>query len=135
MIRKRFPDKPKALSMLNAAANNVEAIKLLEGNRIAGGLVVSAIYESFRMLGDALLTYEGFETSGNDHHVEMIGRLLKLQINADRSLLVLDELRKKRNKVNYEGYAPTEDEINDIIAVKNLLWDSVFNEVKRLIEK
>mgnify|MGYP001582547461 CR=1 FL=1 len=135
MIRKKVPDKAKALSILNAAANNIEAIKLLEGNRKADGLAVTAIYESFRMLGDALLTAEGFETSGKDHHAEMIGRLLKLQINADRSLLVLDELRRKRNKVNYEGYAPSEDEVKDIIAVKNSLWDPVFNEVKGRIEK
>ena len=135
MIRRRFPDKVKALSMLSAATNNIISVELLVGNDKAGGLIISAIYESFRMLGDALLTAEGFETSGKDHHADMIGRLLKLHVTSDRPLLVIDELRKKRNNINYEGYMPTPDEVKDAVSIKNSLWNSLLSEVMRLIEQ
>ncbi|MBI2137094.1 hypothetical protein HYU12_01095 [Candidatus Woesearchaeota archaeon] len=135
MIRRKFPDKAKAMSMLNAAEGDLEVIESIKNNRKAGSLIVRTIYECFRMLGDALLTAEGFETTGIDHHKEMISRLLKINVKTTRPLLVLDELRKERNDINYEGYAPTEDEIKDAIAIKDALWKPVLTEVKRLIER
>ena len=135
MIRKRFPDRAKAEGIVATAEKNISAIERLEIDSITGPLITSTIYESFRMLGDALLTAEGFETEGKDHHSEMIGRLMQLKVNANRSLLVLDELRRKRNKINYDGYLPTQDEVKDVIAVKNSLWKPLLEEIKFVIKR
>lgn len=134
MIRRKFPDKAKSASILKNAEGNMDVIESIKNNQKAGSLIVSTIYECFRMLGDALLTAEGFETTGKDHHKEMISRLLKINVKTTRPLLVLDELRRKRNDINYEGYTPTEDEIKDTLAIKDALWKPMLTEVKRLIE-
>lgn len=135
MIRRKLPDKAKASSIVATAEKNILTIDQLEVNAVSGPLITTTIYESFRMLGDALLTAEGFETEGKDHHAEMIGRLTCLKVNASRSALVLDELRKKRNKINYEGYVPTEDEVKDAISIKNSLWKPLLTEVKLIIKR
>ena len=135
MIRRRFPDKAKAAGIVATAEKNILAIERLEIDNTAAPLIVSTIYESFRMLGDALLTAEGFETEGRDHHSEMISRLMQLKVSTNRSLLVLDDLRKKRNKINYDGYLPTGDEVNDVIAIKNSLWKPLLAEVKSIIKR
>lgn len=135
MIRKKLPDKAKAQSIVAAAERNMLAVERLAIDAVTGPLIATTIYESFRMLGDALLTAEGFEVEGSDHHAEMIGRLTKLNVAASRSVLVLDELRKKRNKINYDGYLLSLEEVMDILAIKAALWEPLLAEVSARIKR
>ena len=134
MIRRRVPDLVKARSMLNAAVIDMGFVEKLHVKSEAAQSIVRSVYENFRILGDALLTAQGFETVGADHHAQMIDALTKLGIQTQRPLLLLHELRKIRHKVNYEGYIPTEEELKDILAIKEALWQPVLAKVKQLIE-
>ncbi len=135
MIRPRSPDKLKARSMINAAELDMRFIEKLPVSIESGPSLVRGIYENFRMLGDAFLTARGLEVSGIDHHREMIEALTKLNIKASRPLSLLHELRKIRHQINYEGYLPTIEEANYVVAIRESLWKPLLAEVKKQIEK
>lgn len=134
MIRKRFPDKPKARSMIAAAELDMEFIDSLPITTKASQSIVRSIYENFRILGDALLTAKGFETSGTDHHTQMMEALIKLDIKTTRPLLLLNDLKRIRHQINYNGYVPTENEVKYVLEIKETFWKPILAEVKRQIE-
>ncbi len=133
MIRKRFPDKIKARSMVNAAIEDMKFVDTLPRKVQASQTIIRTIYENFRALGDALMTAKGLDASG-DHHFEMIDALVKLQIKTSRPLLLLHELRKLRHNINYEGYIPNQEELSYVLAIKESLWEPLLLEVKRLTD-
>lgn len=135
MITKKSPDERKAKSVIEAASRGMNFVESSPINVNSGPSIIREIYESFRMLGDALLTAKGFETTGKDHHAQMISELVTLRIQTERPLILLHELRKMRHKINYEGYLPMDAEIKEVIAIKDALWKPLFAEVKRLVEK
>lgn len=134
MIRDRIPNKPKARSMVKAAIEDMEFIDTLPKKPQAAQTIIRTIYENFRSLGDAIMTAQGFEAVGADHHFEMIDALVKLKIKTPRSLSLLHEMRKLRHKINYEGHIPTQEELLYVISVKESLWQPVLLEVKKLID-
>ena len=135
MITKRWPDKAKARSMTEAAIRGINFIETLQVTEQNSPSVIREIYESFRMLGDAVLTAKGLETRGADHHTHMIDELLKLKVETAKPLNLLHELRKARHKINYEGHLPTKAELDYLLGIKKALWAPVLAEVKKLIEK
>lgn len=135
MIRRKTPDKAKARSMLAAAVLDMEFIASLQITTKATQSIARGIYENFRILGDALLTAKGFETAGTDHHTQMIEALVKLNIKTPRPLLLLNELKRIRHKINYQGYIPTENDVKYVIDIKEALWNLVLDEVRKQIEE
>ena len=87
---------------MTAAEMEIRFIKTIEPSKEAASTIVRSIYESFRMLGDALLLIHGKEASGTDHHVEMINELFTLKVDTKRPTQVLLNLKNLRNKVNYQ---------------------------------
>lgn len=134
MIRKKLPDKAKARSMIAAAELDMEFIAGFPITTKASQSIVRGIYENFRILGDALLTAKGFKTSGVDHHTQMIEALIKLNINTPRPLLLLNDLKRMRHQINYNGYVPTENEIKYVLEIKEAFWEQILAEVKMQIE-
>ena len=132
-MRKRVPDINKAASMLEAAQVDIRFLETLPVNQQSGQSIIRGIYENFRLLGEAYLAVQGLEPAGADHHKQVINALLKLNINAEKSVLVLDELRKLRHSINYDGYIPSLKEIEYVISIKKALWIPVFKEVKKMV--
>jgi len=124
--RARQPDIAKAMSMAEAAAKDMAFVLSLPVTEAAGPTIVRGVYENFRLLGDALLVAKGIQTV---EHTEMIGALMQLRVKTSRPLRVLDNLRKLRHDVNYRGYRPTLDEIEDAIAIAK----SLFEPLKRVV--
>lgn len=134
MISRRTPDKAKAKSMVFAAELDIGFISSLPITTKSAQSIIRGIYENFRILGDALLTAQGFKSAGIDHHTQMIDALIKLDIKTTRPLPLLKELKKIRHQINYNGYVPTENDVKYAIELKEAFWADILTEVKKQIE-
>lgn len=131
MIRKRTPDKTKARSMVEAAVIEMKFIRTLKVSRESGATIIRGIYEDFRMLGDALLFIKGKEAIGPDHHNEMINELFTLNVKTKRPIRILNNLKSLRNNINYRGYIPTVEEVNDSLSIAEDCFEPILKEVKK----
>ena len=135
MIRKRKPDKFKAQSMLTAAEIEVNFIKTLNPSRESASTIVRGIYEAFRMLGDALLLIHGKESSGLDHHTQMIKELFTLKANTTRPIQILINLKNLRHKVNYQGYIPSVEETKEALSILDSCFNPILEEIRKELKK
>lgn len=135
MIRKRKPDKLKAQNILAAAELETRFIKTLTPSKEAASTIVRSIYEVFRMLGDALLLIRGKESFSYDHHKEMINELFTLKVNSIRPIQILLNLKKLRNKVNYQGYIASTDEAKEALSILDSCFKPLSDEIKKELDK
>lgn len=133
-MRTRVPDKKNALSILEAAKGDMGYALTLKVSEKSSSTIVRNIYESFRMLGDALLKTKGLEPE-KDKHIAEINELLKLKVNTSRPINLLDNLRRLRHNINYNGYKPTILETEDALSLAKgcfkPLVDAVLKEVNK----
>ena len=131
-IRHKRPDKKNALSIINAAKRDMEFTLSLNVTQEAGATIVRNIYESFRMMGDALLVAKGIES---DNHILPIKELLQLKVDTKRPVNLIENLRQLRHNINYYGYAPKLVEIEDAISIAKNCFKPLLNEAIKKIEK
>src|SRR3989344_2994334 len=113
-MRYKRPDKKNALSLVEASKREMDFALSLEINERSGSTIIRNIYESFRMLGDALLVNQGIESKD---HVESINALLKLSVDTSRPINIINNLRILRHNINYYGYKPKPEEVMDVISI------------------
>ena len=126
-MRARSPDRAKARSLVQASEMEMRYLDGLQPTIPAASTIVRGIYENFRRLGEALLVAEGKGYS----HEECIAVLISLQVKAERPIQVLDTLRRLRADINYEGYSPSEADLQDVLSIKKTFWERILNEVKK----
>ncbi|HLD78989.1 MAG TPA: hypothetical protein VJA18_00340, partial [Candidatus Nanoarchaeia archaeon] len=126
IIRQKRPDKKNALSIVEAAKNDMEFTLSLKVTEASGSTIVRNIYECFRMLGDALLVAKGIESID---HVTQIKEVMDLKVLTLRPLGVLDNLRRLRHNINYNGYKPTIHEVKDAVEIANGCFEPILKEV------
>ena len=97
-MRVKRPDAKNAFSIVAASEREMAFTLTLQPNETSGSTIVRNIYESFRMLGDALLVARGIESSD---HILPIQELLRMQVKTDRPIQLIDNLRRLRHNVNY----------------------------------
>ncbi len=131
LMRQKKPDKKNALSIVEAAKNDMEFTLSLKVTEASGSTIVRNIYECFRMLGDALLVARGIESTD---HVMQIKELMGLKVSTMRPLGVLDNLRRLRHNINYNGYKPTIPEVKDAIKIAEGCFEPILREVLKLIK-
>lgn len=129
-MRYKRPDHKNALSLIEAAKKEIDYTLKLEVTEEAGSTIVRNIYESFRMLGDALLIARGLEA---EDHIAPIRELLALKIDTSRPINLLDNLRRFRHNVNYYGYQPKLPEILDTIDMARCCFGPLYQKVKEII--
>ncbi len=122
-IRYKRPDKKNALSIVNAAERDMRFTLTLKPDEDSASTITRNIYESFRMLGDALLVAEGIESQD---HIAPIRELLKLRVVTTRPINLIENLRILRHNINYYGYMPKLAEVDDVISIA----DSCFKPLK-----
>tara|TARA_Y100000310_G_C20642966_1_gene794979 strand:+ start:103 stop:492 length:390 start_codon:yes stop_codon:yes gene_type:complete len=127
-MRSKRPDKKNALSLLDAAKNEIDFTYTLEINERSGPTIVRNIYEGFRMLGDAILVLKGIESKD---HIAPIKELLKLNVDTTRPINLIDNLRKFRHNINYYGYMPTKSEVEDTISLAKACFKPLFEKIKK----
>ena len=133
MIRKKYPDKQKAMSLIKSAKDEIDfTLKKLEVSNESSNTIVRNINESFRMMGESLLINQGI---GFIDHVNSINELLKLDVKTERPVYLIESLRKLRNNINYYGYKAGIEEAKDAISIANSCFDALFSKVKKTIEK
>lgn len=130
--RYKRPDKKNALSIINAAKRDIEFTLTLKPTEKSGAIIIKNIYESFRMLGDALLVLKGIESQD---HLAPINELLKLEINAKKPLGAIGNLRVLRHNINYYGYSPKIAEVLDVISLAEELFIPLFKDINEKINR
>ncbi|MBI2144230.1 hypothetical protein HYU17_03715 [Candidatus Woesearchaeota archaeon] len=130
-MRYKRPDKKNSMSILEASERDMKYTESLQLSEDSGPTIVRNIYECFRMLGDSLLASEGIEA---EDHITPVKELMKLKINADRPVNLIDNLRRLRHNINYYGYKPSLDEVKEVKAVAKSLFEPVKNEVLKRIK-
>lgn len=131
-MKTKKPDMQRALSLLESAKKDFYFTLSLKLTDDSTNTIVRNIYESFRMLGEALLIAKGFYP---DDHIMPINELIKLKVNTKRPLNVLDNFRRLRHNINYYGYKTTIQEAQDIISFSKSSFEIIFQEVKKQIDK
>ena len=131
-MRYKRPDKKNALSLIEAAKREMNFTLKLEINEESGPTIVRNIYESFRMLGDALLISKGIES---DDHIAPINELLKIIVETKRPINSIDNLRRFRHNINYYGYKPSLIEIKDAISIAQSCFEPLYKEVSNIVNK
>ncbi|KHO51392.1 MAG: hypothetical protein QT04_C0043G0002 [archaeon GW2011_AR11] len=111
-MRIKRPDKKNALSIVAAAERDMNFTLSLPLTEDSTATIARNIYESFRMLGDALLVAKGIESKD---HILPIKEIMKLDIETARPLGVLDNFRRLRHNINYYGYKPRIEEVADAV--------------------
>jgi len=129
MMRKRVPDSAKVKSLILASEAEMAYIDTLEPSQEAASTIIRGIYENFRRLGEALLLNKGLEGD----HEESMKILTSLPVNTSRPIQVLDNLRRLRHDINYQGYLPSQADLNDVLSIKQACWNPILNEIRRQI--
>ena len=126
-MRKRSPDLAKARSLVTASESEMAFLNTLDPTPEAASTLIRGIYENFRRLGSALLLLDGLE---GDHEQE-IQALIQLNPSTARPVQVLHNLRRLRHDINYRGYQPSENDLRDVLSIKESCWGPILNEVKK----
>lgn|SRR3989344_409132 len=135
MIQRIQPDRAKGRSMIQAAAIDMGYQLGISPTIQSGISIIRGIYESFRMLGDALLTIRGKKAIGPDHHIEMIEELFTLSVSTARPMRALLNLKNLRRNINYEGYIPTLLETSNAMDFARIAFPPLLEGVKKECEK
>lgn len=131
MIRLKHSDKKNAFSILNSAEREMNFTLKQQVTEESAFNIIRNIYESFRMLGDALLISRGFVSKD---HIEQMRELMKVQVKTERPINLIDSLRKLRHNINYYGYIPSKSEAEDAISIANSCFPQLLKEIKKEIE-
>lgn len=131
-FRYKKPDSKNAISIVQAAKQEIDYTFTIEVTEKSCSTIIRNIYESFRMLGDALLTYQGRITQD---HAECIKELMKLNVNSERPTGTLDNLRILRHNINYYGYRPKIEEVKDALNLTRALFEPLYKTVLKEVSK
>jgi len=131
-MREKFPDKKEALSLIDSSLRDFEFTLTLKATDESANTIIRNIYECFRMLGETLLISKGIVTSD---HTEMIGEITKLNIKTSRPLIILDNLRRIRHRINYYAYRANKEEAENILNFAKSNYNLVYKEVKSIIDE
>lgn len=131
-MRYKIPDRKNALSIIEAAERDMKFTLTMEATEESGPTIIRNIYECFRMLGDALLLSRGIESKD---HVAPIKELIKLRVETERPISLIDNLRRLRHNINYYGYKPKIAEAEDVISLAEKTFQPLSKAVKKEIER
>jgi len=125
-------DKQKAINLIETADKDLKFTFSLPVSQNSSNTIIRNIYESFRMLGEASLVSKWIEFSD---HIESLNELLQLELDTSRPISLLDNLRKLRHKINYNGYLSTIEESQEAISIAKSLFTKLKKEVENKIKK
>lgn len=130
-MRIKRPDHKNAKSIIEAAEKDLRFTLSLKITNNSSSTIIRNIYESFRMLGDAILVLKGIESQD---HLAPINELLNLNIKTVRSLRTIDNLRRMRHNINYYGYSPSKEEAEDAISIVNACFFTILKKIRKDLE-
>ncbi len=126
-MRIKRPDIKNAQSILEAAKKNIKFTLTLKATDESSSTIIRNVYESFRMLGDAIMVSKGIESKD---HIAPINELISLNINTKKPLQTIDQLRSLRHNINYYGYQPTKNEAEYAISIVKGCFNQIYKKLK-----
>lgn len=102
MIIKVTPDKEKVESMLKLIRNREEFVSSIDIEKFST-IATENYYEIIKELATAVLLLDGFKTTGENAHKELIDYLSNYNELSEYEISSINDLRIKRNKSSYEG--------------------------------
>ncbi len=130
-MRYKRPDNKNALSIIEAAKRDMKFTLSIKPTEESNPTIVRNVYESFRMLGDALLVIKGIKS---EDHIAPIKELLKIKVETRRPIGVIDNLRRLRHNINYYGYKPNLIEVKDTISIAETCFEPIYKEILKKIK-
>lgn len=134
MIIKITPDNERAKSILEMAGNTEKAIKSILaqlGIKESSSIIAREYYEVIRELATGILLVDGIKVMGENAHKETIAALSSYEEFLEEEILLIQDLRIKRNKNSYEG-KPIE---SSYIENKKQKLDFIIKKLKALLNK
>lgn len=102
MIIKVFPDKERVKSMLKLIENRERFVSSVNINEFST-IIAEIYYEIIKELATSLLLLDGLKTIGENSHKETIENLANHKEFSEEDIVLINDLRIKRNKSSYEG--------------------------------
>jgi hypothetical protein len=127
-MRYKKPDFKNSLSIIESAKKTMDFTLSIKVDEMSASTIVRNIYESFRMLGDALLIKKGIIS---EDHILPIKEISKLKIITNRPISAVENLRILRHNINYYGYNPSILEVNDSISLAKDCFYNAYEEIKK----
>ena len=127
-MRVRKPDRKNAQSLIAASERRMRYTRSLALDEASASTIAGNVYECFRMLGDALLISRGIEYTD---HAASIDALIRLDIRTVRSPRVLVDLKTLRHAINYYGYEPSIEQVEDVLSIADALFEPISERVER----
>jgi len=93
--------------------------------------IVRNLYESFRMLGEALLLNKDIKTLD---HIKQIDELIRLNM-MDADLELLFDLQELRHNINHKGHKATINQAKDVLNFSRFYFEPVFIEVEERLKR
>lgn len=126
-MRYKIPDKKNALSIIEAAKKNMDFTLTLEINDSSAPTIIRNIYECFRMLGDAILSSKGIKS---DNHILPIKEISSINIQSERPISAVENLRLLRHNINYYGYLPRKEEAKNSVSFAESCFYKAYTKIK-----
>ena len=127
-MRVRKPDRKNAQSLIAASERRMRYTRSLALDEASAATIAGNVYECFRMLGDALLISRGTE---HTDHGSSIDALIHLNIRTVRSPRVLVDLKTLRHAINYYGYEPSIEQVEDVLSIADSFFEPIAERVER----
>ncbi|MEA3379185.1 MAG: hypothetical protein U9Q69_06160 [Nanoarchaeota archaeon] len=131
-IRYKRPDKKNALSIIEAAKRDLKFTLTIKPCGNSASTITRNIYESFRMLGDALLVARGISSI---NHLMPVKELMKIKVKTKRPINLIDNLRRLRHNINYYGYKPNLEEVKDVISIAKNCFEPLYKAVLKKVKE
>lgn len=118
------PDKEKARSILKMVDTTIEMIMTIDVSRYSSN-ITKEYYDVLRELIGIVLLLDGYKTYGEGAHKTMIEYIKNYEEFARFEIVLIDELRKTRNRIAYDGFFVDREFIERKL-------DDIYNIIKKL---
>ncbi len=103
-IQEVTPDMERAKSLYKMALDTYQMVQTIDGKKFPSN-VIKEYYDIIRQFIDITLLLRGYKTFGEGAHEEAIALAHKEGTLNATEFFLANELRKKRNRMSYEGHA------------------------------
>ncbi len=129
-LLKTYPDKKKISSMLRMSKKTMEMIRTIDFKKFPSN-VLKEYYDVMRELISVIMLIDGYKTYGEGAHKKAVEYLGDNYGNfSSQEIMLIDELRVKRNKISYDGFFVREE----YVASRKAKMDAVIDKLVGVIE-
>lgn len=120
-LQQVYPDREKAKSVFKMVVHSLEMVKTIDQDKFPSK-ALTEFYNIIRQLVEIQLLIRGYKARGDEAHEESLRFAENSGILTLTEFLLSDELRKNRNRIEYDGFfidadylARKKKEINSLI--------------------